>query len=139
MTPAHALLRQADNRPDAVAFVSDGEVWSYRRLADDVERLTQALLARGLEPGDRVALHMANLPELVAAYYACFRIGAIAAPLNIRFKTDELRPLLKRLQPALYLGQAGLYPQVAPIEAEILPTNARFVVGDVEDGQALPW
>src|ERR1700743_2391191 len=109
MTPTHTLFRQADNRPAGVAFVSRGEVWTYRRLADEVECLAQALNARGLQRGDRIALHMANLPELVVAYYACFRIGAIAAPLNNRFKTAELRPLLRRLQPALYLGQAELY------------------------------
>jgi acyl-CoA synthetase (AMP-forming)/AMP-acid ligase II len=139
MTPIDALHRQAENRPDGVAFISGNEVWSYRRLAGDAGRLALALLARGVQPGDRVALHMANLPQLVIAYYACFRIGAIAAPLNIRFKTVELRPLLARLQPALYLGQAQLYPQVAPIEPEILAPNARFVVGEVDDERAQSW
>jgi hypothetical protein len=36
-------------------------------LADEVERLAQALLSRDLQQGDRIALHMANLPELVVA------------------------------------------------------------------------
>jgi acyl-CoA synthetase (AMP-forming)/AMP-acid ligase II len=76
---------------------------------------------------------MANLAELVVAYYACFRIGAIAAPLNTRLKTAELRPLLERLQPDLYIGQADLYRRIAAIDASIIPSNARFIVGDAVD------
>ena len=99
------------------------------------KRLARAFLARGLRAGDRVALHMANLPELAVAYYACFRIGAIACPLNIRFKTAELQPLLHQLRPALYLGQAQLYPQIAPVQPDILASNARFIVGGAERGR----
>ena len=72
---------------------------------------------------------MANRPELAIAYYACFRIGAIAAPINLRFKTAELRHVLQRLQAALYIGEAELFSQVEPIEPEILAVNARFIVG----------
>jgi long-chain acyl-CoA synthetase len=139
MTPIGALRHQANSRPDETAFIFGDEVWSYRRLATEAERLARALHERGLRPGDRVALHMLNLPELVVAYYACFRLGAIASPLNTRFKTAELRPLLQRLRPALYLGQAQLYPQVAAIEPTILAADARFVVGDVEDDRAQSW
>jgi hypothetical protein len=47
--------------------------------------------------------------------------------LNIRFKTAELRPLLQRLRPVLYIGQAALYSQVASIDPSILASNSRFV------------
>jgi acyl-CoA synthetase (AMP-forming)/AMP-acid ligase II len=80
------------------------------------------------------------LPELAVAYYACFRIGAIACPLNIRFRTAELLPLLHQLRPALYLGQAQLYPQIAPARPDILASNARFIVGGAsEKSGAQPW
>jgi acyl-CoA synthetase (AMP-forming)/AMP-acid ligase II len=83
---------------------------------------------------------MANLPELIIAYHACFRVGAIAAPLNTRFKAAELKPLLQRLQPALYIGQAPLYSQVVSIDSSILAPDARFVVdGDVNDPLVQPW
>ena len=138
MTPIRALRRQAESNPDGTAFIFADETWTYARLAIEADRCGQAMLARGVKGGDRVALHMANLPELVIAFYACFRIGAIAAPLNARLKTAELRPLLARLRPALYLGQAPLYPQVAGIEPEILPREARYVLGDT-DGLVRSW
>ena len=60
----------------------------------EIERAARAMAARGVGPGDWVALHMANVPETAIACYACFRIGAIAAPLNNRFKTVEPQFLL---------------------------------------------
>jgi acyl-coenzyme A synthetase/AMP-(fatty) acid ligase len=83
---------------------------------------------------------MTNVAELVVAYYACFRIGAIAAPLNTKLKLAELRPLLERLQPALYIGQAELYRRIAAIDTSIIPSNARYIIGDtVDDPWAQPW
>src|ERR1700743_3756931 len=140
ITPISALSLQSRKQPDAVAFVAGDDAWSYRRLATETERLASALLQRGVRPGQRVALHMANLPELAVAYYACFRIGAIACPLNIRLKTEELQPLLEQLRPALYLGQARLYREIAPIQADVLASDARFVVGRMnQPGEVQSW
>jgi len=138
MTPISALRRQAESNPEGTAFIFADEIWTYARLAVEADRCARAMRARGVRPGDRVAFHMANLPELVVAYYACFRLGAVAAPLNARFKAAEIEPLLARLRPVLYLGQAQLYPQVAEIGREILPLEARYVIGDT-DQPARPW
>jgi acyl-CoA synthetase (AMP-forming)/AMP-acid ligase II len=140
MTPIDTLFRRASEHPDALAFVSGDEVWTYRRLASEVDRLAGALVEQGLRAGHRVALHMANLPDLVVAYYVCFRIGAIACPLNVRLKTAELLPLLDQLRPALYLGEADLYPRVAAVHPDILPSEACFIVGGGSDENgARPW
>jgi acyl-CoA synthetase (AMP-forming)/AMP-acid ligase II len=83
---------------------------------------------------------MTNLPELAVAYYACFRIGAIACPLSISFKTAELQPLLHQLRPALYLGQAQPFTQIAPAQLGLFASNACFVVGAAsETSGAQPW
>src|SRR5215471_17877197 len=136
MTPTEALYHRVVTGPEKAAFTEGKEIWTYERLATEVERLARGLVERGLRKGDRVALHMANLPELVIAYHACFRVGVIAAPLNIRFKTAELRSLLQRLRPALYIGQAVLYSRVASIASSILAPNKRFIVDGSANG---PW
>jgi len=139
-TPIDVLYQRAEISPKKVAFSRDGEIWTYERLASEVDHLAHGLVKRGLRKGDRVALHMANLPEFIVAYHACFRTGAIAAPLNIRLKTAELTPLLQRLQPTLYIGQAALYDRVASIDSSILAANSRFVVdGPVNDPRVQPW
>jgi acyl-CoA synthetase (AMP-forming)/AMP-acid ligase II len=45
---------------------------------------------------------MMNRPEMLVAYYACFRLGAIAAPLRAAFKFAELAPMLQARARALY-------------------------------------
>ena len=127
MTPMNALFHQATTQPDGVAFVYDDVVWTYHDLLTGAERLSRAFLAHGVGPGDRVVLHMPNQPEMAIAVYACFRIGAIACPTNLRFKTAELREVFRRLQPALYLGEEQLYSYVETIEPEILAKQKRFV------------
>jgi long-chain acyl-CoA synthetase len=140
MTPASALSHQVQTRPKSTAFVFHEEVWTYERLAVAAESLARGLAARGVGPGDRVALHMMNRPEMIVAYYACFQLGAIAAPLRTAFKFAELAPILQRLKPALYIGEISLYDNVAPVDASILAPVNRFVVnGSFEDHDVQPW
>jgi long-chain acyl-CoA synthetase len=140
MTPIDALYSHAQIRPSQTAMIADDQYWTYSRLVSECERLAKAMLARGVKPGDRVALHMTNVAEMAIAYYACFRIGAIAAPLNTRMKTAELRPILKLMDASLYLGHAQLYGEIAGIEPDILPSHVRYIVGgSAKDERARPW
>ncbi|MEZ2131914.1 MULTISPECIES: class I adenylate-forming enzyme family protein [unclassified Sinorhizobium] len=140
MTILERLFHAAETRPHQIAFIADERNWSFRRFAGHVECMAQALSAHGVRPGDRVALHMDNVAEIAIAYFACFRLGAIAAPLNNRLKTPELSALLERLQPALYIGQDHLYPLIASIDPQILPVETRFIVGRTTmNGGARPF
>ena len=96
MTPMTALFHRATTCPNGTAFIHDDVVWTYHDLLTGAEQLSRAFLARGVGPGDRVVLHMPNSPEMAIAVYACFRIGAIACPTNLRFKTAELREVFQR-------------------------------------------
>jgi long-chain acyl-CoA synthetase len=138
--PTGALLHHAQTRPRSAAFIFHEEVWTYERLAAEAERLARGLAAHGVEPGDRVALHMMNRPEMVVAYYACFKLGAIAAPLRTAFTLAELDPMLQRLKPALYIGEINLYKNVAPVDASVLAPDRRFIVdGTFEQHGVRPW
>jgi acyl-CoA synthetase (AMP-forming)/AMP-acid ligase II len=140
MTPTDALIHQVRTKPREPAFFFRGETWTYQRLAAVAEHLACGLIKRGVKSGDRVALHMMNRPEMIVAYYACFQIGAIVAPLRTAFKPAELAPLLQRLKPALYIGEANLYENVAPIETSILASDKRVIVGEaVESWGCQPW
>jgi long-chain acyl-CoA synthetase len=130
MAPLQALTFQARLRPEGTAFIFHNEVWSYKRLADESERVAHGLVANGVKPGDRVAFHMLSRPEIIVAYYACYRLGAIAAPLRCVFSSAELARLLKRLRPALYIGETALYPNIAAIDAALLPPSRRILIDD---------
>ncbi len=114
MTPMNALSHRAKTRPNGTAFIYDDIAWTYRDLLTGAEQLSRGFVARGVRQGDRVVLHMANSLEMAVALYACFRIGAIACPTNLRFKTAELREGFQRLQSALYLGDEQFIPTSRP-------------------------
>lgn len=137
--PIDALMRQILVRPDRTAFIYKGVPWTYGGIAAAAEKLALGLSDAGVEPGDRVALHLHNGPELIAAYYACFRLGAIATPFRAAFKFDELQSLVHRVRPAVYVGDARLYENIAPIDEVALPLDRRFLVNGVGEASARSW
>ena len=135
-----ALVRRAESAPGDVVLICGERSLTMFELVEASERLAGALLARGVWAGDRVALHMRNLPEAVIGYLGCLRMGAIAVPLNARFKADELRDLITRTRPVLYLGEAMLHARLASLPEELLALRSRFVVGAPDGlGGARPW
>lgn len=132
-TPIEALYQRARIYPNGVAFIVGEDKWKYGWLAVQAERLARGLTGQGIRKGDRVALHMPNLPEFVVAVYACFHIGAVAIPLNNRLEAVELKSLLERLRPALYIGDAKLYSKLDLLDCSILPRQKRFIAGEVRE------
>jgi long-chain acyl-CoA synthetase len=53
-------------------------------------RLATSLRERGLEPGDKVAVRLANVPEFVIAYFGILKAGLAMVPLNPLLKADEI-------------------------------------------------
>jgi fatty-acyl-CoA synthase len=90
MTMSDQLARHARTIPDSVAFTFDGADRSYRELDERVSRLANAMAERGVRAGDRVAVLTRNGFEIVEAYLACARAGAICVPLNFRLVAAEI-------------------------------------------------
>jgi acyl-CoA synthetase (AMP-forming)/AMP-acid ligase II len=90
------LARSGRLAPDAPALGDGTRVITYRELDDRVSRLADGLLRGGLEPGDRVAILMANRPEILETFYACFRAGLVAVPINSRLHPDEVRYIVSQ-------------------------------------------
>jgi acetyl-CoA synthetase len=88
-------------RGDKVAFhwvgepADDKRTITYAQLKDEVCRATNALLALGVEKGDRVAIYMPMIPEVAVAMLACARIGA---PHTVVFGGFSSEALASRLE-----------------------------------------
>ena len=83
------LIRAARMRGDHVALaMSGGTPVTYRELSARAAAVGGALLARGVRPGDRVALAMPSQP-LVIALHGCLLIGAVAVPIDLRLSDAE--------------------------------------------------
>jgi fatty-acyl-CoA synthase len=74
--------------------LTDDRELSYADVAAESRRLADGLASLGVQPGDRVAMIMANYPAFVAIKFAIARAGAIAVPLNYLYRSDELRFVL---------------------------------------------
>jgi acyl-CoA synthetase (AMP-forming)/AMP-acid ligase II len=91
------LLRAAVERfGDSEALVDGDARFTYAQLGDQVARAAQALIAAGVEPGDRVAIWAPNRHEWVTAVLGLLSVGAILVPLNTRYKGAEASYVLNR-------------------------------------------
>ena len=90
------LLRTAARFPDREALVvrSQGYRATYRELADETEVIARALLALGIQRGERVGIWSPNRYEWVLTQFAAARIGAILVNINPAYKTAELKYVL---------------------------------------------
>jgi acyl-CoA synthetase (AMP-forming)/AMP-acid ligase II len=89
------MLRQsAERTPRKPAVICRDRVVSYEALDRSTDALARWLSREGLQIGDHVALHWCNSVELVNLYFACFKAGLIAVPVNNRLEgpRDRLYP-----------------------------------------------
>ncbi len=92
---------------EALVSVAQGYRATYRELWDATTELAKALLARGVERGDRVGIWSPNRFEWVVIQYATARIGAILVNVNPAYKTQELRHALNQSGLGLLLLSKG--------------------------------
>ncbi len=83
------LRRSAERYADNAAIVFFDRALTYRQVDEIVDQLAAGLQEKGLAPGDRVSLFMPNCPQLVIAYEAVWRCGAVAVPSNPLYTAAE--------------------------------------------------
>jgi long-chain acyl-CoA synthetase len=90
LTMPEFLTRTAQRFPDRTALIFMGKKITYRELEGLVNRFARALTGLGVKAGDKVAMLLPNMPQLVIADYAAMRIGAIPVPCNPLYTEREL-------------------------------------------------
>jgi malonyl-CoA/methylmalonyl-CoA synthetase len=86
-----------------------GPAVSYGELEQLTARVAAALRARGVRPGDRVALQVEKSIEAVVIYLATLRIGAVFLPLNAAYTPAEVDYFLRDAEPAVFLQDAQAF------------------------------
>jgi acyl-CoA synthetase (AMP-forming)/AMP-acid ligase II len=94
--------------PEKVSFFFEGPEWRSELTYGDwlrfSDRAAAALIALGVEPGDRVAVASPGGPVWPVMQTACSRAGAILLPLSIRYRRDELAYVLGRAKPKVVIA-----------------------------------
>lgn len=125
-----ALERARELYPDRVALIYADRRWTYGEIEAITNRLGAGLLANGVNPGDRVAMLLPNSPELVFCYYACFRIGAVAVPLNARLTGPELVYMLNHCGARLLITDEALFKDLDRERPGLVTVEKYFIRGD---------
>ncbi len=98
--------------PQKAALIQyeDGKTVTYKQFLTMVDFFALRLLDLGLKKGDRIATMLVLLPEHVLLMYACFKIGVIIAPLDVRLKETEVVRDLGKIKPKafFFLGKTPL-------------------------------
>lgn len=139
---AHECIdRHADGERTAVILVhADGgdEPISFRQIAEDSARFAHHLAARGVQPGDRVAVMLEPSRLFYAAVFGAMKMGAIAVPLFTAFGPDGIRLRVQDCQPRVLVTNPAKAPMVAPpaglevwiegpeLDAALAPHPAQF-------------
>jgi acyl-CoA synthetase (AMP-forming)/AMP-acid ligase II len=99
-----AIAKWARETPDAIAIeeVDTGKRYTYREFDEITTALALALLKLGLGKGDFFATSLPLLAEHIFLEYACFKIGVIHAPLDLRLKAPEVIRSLGLVQAKAY-------------------------------------
>jgi malonyl-CoA/methylmalonyl-CoA synthetase len=103
---ARLASRFPPDRTKAFARMLDGREVSYADLDTGAGRLAALLKARGIAPGDRVAVQTAKSVEAVMLYLATLKVGAALLPLNTAYTQAEVDYFVTDAEPALFITDA---------------------------------
>ena len=131
----HDILdyRARENGESVFAIHGDRQI-TYREVLAETHRLAHALIAAGLQAGDRVAILSKNSIEYFFMYFAAAKVGVVPVPLNYRLAPPEWAYILNDAG-ARILFAAGDYPrEVESIRGE-LKTIEHFI--EIDDGEVI--
>ena len=108
MTNLAGLLEDsAAAYPDRDALVIGDIKLSYAQVNAVANQVAGLLVARGVRPGDKVALSCVNIPQFSIVYYGILKAGAVVVPLNVLLKGREIAYHLADSEARAYFCFAG--------------------------------
>jgi malonyl-CoA/methylmalonyl-CoA synthetase len=116
MDPADWIDNAARNRPGHLFLrTPEGLELTYEALRHQTGRFASALKARGVVPGDRVAVQVDKSADAVLLYIACLRMGAVFVPINVANTANEVDYFLRDARPRLAVIRPVDRPLLEPL------------------------
>ncbi len=116
-----------------IAIIHGDKKITYGELCDSIQKLAGSLMSLGVKRGDRVVLLLKNSPEFIISFFASSKVGAVAVPLNVQYKEQELTNYISDSEPKIIIASRHIIPLIKEITSF---TNSRecAVIG-VPDGK----
>jgi crotonobetaine/carnitine-CoA ligase len=136
-TPQPPLMPQllaewAALQGDKIALQFDEVNLTYGKLDQAANYLAGALQRRGIKMGDRVAIMLANRPEIAIAYFALARLGAIAVPVNTALKGEGLAYIFRQSEPSAVIIEPSFLARVEAALGNLDTLNLLVITGPTE-------
>jgi long-chain acyl-CoA synthetase len=119
------LEETARKYPDHTALIFKDAKITFREYNELVDRFAAALQQLGVKKGDRVAIHLLNMPQFTIAYYAVLRIGAIVVPCNPIYTAREMKHQVSDSGAEVIITISMKYPIIKQIRPD---TDLRHVI-----------
>ncbi|MCU1268509.1 MAG: AMP-dependent synthetase and ligase [Acidobacteria bacterium] len=122
------LEQRASAAADAPFLFSeaDGRQFTYAEFDKAVNRVAALLVSQGIGKGDVVSLLMPNGAEYIIAYFACWKLGALAGPINSLLKAQEISYVISNSEARALILHSEFQPLVDSIQTEL--SNLRAVI-----------
>ncbi len=130
------LEQRAGDAPDKHFLFSeaDGRRFSYAEFDVAVNRTAALLVSQGVQKGDVVSLLMPNSAEYVIAYFACWKLGALAGPVNSLLKAHELAYTISNSEARALLIHPDFLPTIESVRSDL--PSLRSVIEFADEAQA---
>lgn len=120
-------------QPEKTAIIEEGVRYTYRDLNKRINRLSNFLLASGLNKGDRVAVLLRNCREYIEIFFALSKIGGILVPLNWRLVLTELEFIIKDSGSRFIIFDGDFMQNAGTLHEEIR-IDVAIACGDEQSG-----
>jgi long-chain acyl-CoA synthetase len=131
------LRETAGKQPEAPALAFFNRVMSYGELMDHVSRFGRGLADLGVKPGQRVAVHLPNLPQTVIAYQAALAIGAQVVLTNPLYTSHELEHQWNDAEIDVVVTADFLYAQtIEAARSQLAPKH--YIIASIPDYMRFP-
>jgi acyl-CoA synthetase (AMP-forming)/AMP-acid ligase II len=130
-----ALLEDRVNKDPDKEFLfseSDGRQFTYREFDGIVNRVSAMLRQLGITKGEVVSLLMPNSVEYITAYFACWKIGAVAGPVNSLLKPHEMLFILGNSEAKALLVNSAFLDSINEIRGELPALKSVISFDDAE-------
>jgi len=129
------LERSAVRFPGQTALVCGDRRLTYAQVEERCNRMAHALIGEGVQPGDRVAIHLDNSVEAVLSVFAILKAGAVFLVVNATTKADKLAYILNNCRATALITDSRKLDAIEEGSARTPHLRTVFVAGGTASGR----
>ena len=139
-----ADIAQDNPDQDALVHTEAGKRYHYNDLIHEIEQAARGFLSVGIQPGDKIALWSANVPEWMIAFLGLAKIGAITVPIDPAAPKDNLFYILEQSESRGLIvapnpDSGNMIGAVTDIQGDLLLLEHVIAIDARSDSELFSW